>query len=181
MTLGCLVVMTANYQNDLGDLLALNRLLEAERARGRRNKKLLVFAVGLVLAGGAVGWGAVPLSSSWPLLGFVAAMAAVAFTLGPALERRSLDKEVHQTWQASGRHLGHQQLHLTEEAIVHRSSRGELRHAWSEVRRVARTDAHLFLFLGEAEALVVPGRALGADRLTALHHAAEERWRAARG
>lgn len=173
------MVMTAEYENSLDDLVALNGLLDEDRSRGRRQQKVLVFLVGLVLAGWALIWGTP--SSSWPLLLFVGAMAAVAFGLGPHLERRALRREVEQAWEESGRHLGAQRLELTHEALVHHSSQGELRRAWVEVDRILLTEDHLFLVWGEQEALVVPARVLGRDALGALAGEAEERWRVSRG
>ncbi len=169
------------YDNRFEDLLTLNQYLSTQEGRLRRNRRIGVYGVGFLLLGGAVGWGAAPWATAWPLFVFLGAMAAVALIVGPWLERRSIRAAVERSWEED-QHLGQQEISFSDLGVRHRSERGEIERSWDQVSGVVVEGDVLLLLLGESAAHVVPRRVFASDQIFRdLALRAQELWEEAGG
>lgn len=148
---------TIEFRRTLDDLFAFNVFL-SERLGHARRSTLSGAAVGFVFVAGVAWWryrdsGETVLAPV--LLGVAIAYATVwLLWLGPRRHRRCLWKTVNKLYGKSPE-TSHK-VALTEEGVQESSTGGNTFHSWRGIPEIARTDSHLFLFVGPASAHIVP-------------------------
>ena len=102
-------------------------------------------------------------------------VAAAAWILAfPWLLRSAYRRQVLNACQESGSALGARTLRAGPDGLCVAAGGEERRIEWGAVREVAETRRHIFIYVGEARALVIPKRAVGGDGARRLLESLEE-------
>ena len=152
--------MVIDYENSLDDIMALNLYHHQQSSEARRTRQILQYgppAALVLIALVQVSVFGSALTSSLPWLFFAGIWALfVPFSL-----RRSMRKKVAKMvlqgddTGVAGRH----KLSLSSDAVTDKISAKKTKTKWSEVRKIAATGGHLFIYISDTAAYIVPRRA----------------------
>lgn len=160
--------MQVRYKNTSDDFAAFNTFHFAHSPTHKRMVAIYVFVFGLAL-GVAVFF----LAKSFPLesvksmgeevnntsaaIQAVFVAAIYAFFL-PRILRRNIARQSRKLLR-EGRNktfLCEHQLEITEDGLVTRTPYSESKASWEAIERIARTEAHTFVYVSAVSALVIP-------------------------
>lgn len=155
---------TVHYEVTADDFIALN-LYHARHSQAVR-KKLMgirIMASGFMLGLPLLVYRAASPSTVLPWQVYVMAVfsAGVFFTLYPWLAVFDMYRRT-QKFLATGRHakmLGRQTLHMGPDGLVVSSQTAQATTPWAEVEQIVVTGGHIFIYIGNSRAYVVPRRA----------------------
>jgi hypothetical protein len=139
------------------DQLAFTRYHLRHSERARRNKRKGLFIVPPLLL--ATGAGLAFLPGWWALSGLVPVLMAAGYVwLYPrAYDQWVLNKTGDMAGQdPSGRFGGTQKMAVMPEGLALETPKGKAGVPWNKVREVVIAEAHIFVYLDEVNALIIP-------------------------
>ena len=149
------------YENTVDDAVALSKFHNARSPTARRNQRIgaVIVMLSTMLASLLV-FGSSDLSATL-LNGLIAYSMIVLFSLG--YHKLTGDRLIRKQYLGDNNRnfLGLHELELTDEGIHYRTEYNEGRMAWGLIERIESTPDHTFLFLGTANAMIIPH-----DRIT---------------
>jgi hypothetical protein len=152
--------MVVEFENSLDDVLALNLYHHQQSPKARRTRQLLQYGPAAILV--LVFLGQLVLTEASPISALPWLMFAVVWTLFvPFMLRRSMRKRVLQLFvEGKSRGMvGSHKLSLTSTGVTDKTGFGTTETAWRNVRKVVSTSEHLFIYVGDTAAHIVPRRA----------------------
>lgn len=146
------------------DLLAFQVMHFCTSAQGVRAKRVgQLFIVGSGLALAFAAW-QLTNPSSWVLAAIVATAVLGSFFYPRQFIRsitKRLDKDLSR--QKISHLIGPQTVRLTDEGVWIEDPRGRRTVPWAEVRHIRASNTHLYLYVEEAWAVIIPHRAFADD------------------
>lgn len=165
----------------MDDLVAFNVFLGAHIGQLRRAR--LWGGVGaLLVSGGAAYWqhsrAGRPEAAVALLAAGILAAGVWALWAAPWRQRSSIRSVVRRLYGEAALTL--HRVTVTEHGIHETRSQGDAFHSWSGIREIARTDDHLFVFVGRTSAHIIPVAAFpskgDADAFFAAVRERKARW-----
>ena len=152
--------MVIDYENLMEDILALNLYHHQQSTEGRRTRQILQYgppAILVLIALGQVSVFGTAITSSLPWLFFAGIWAFFV----PYSLRRNMKKKVARMvlGSDSSRITGQHKLSLSSDAVTDKGNSGKTKTKWAEVHKVVATSRHVFIYISDTAAHIVPRRA----------------------
>jgi hypothetical protein len=151
--------MVVEFENSLDDVLALNLYHHQQSSAAQRTRRLLQFGPAAILV--IVFLVQVSVSGASPISSLPWLMFAAVWTVFvPYMMRRSLKKRILQLY-AEGRDkgiVGKHTLSITSAGVTDKTRFGNTVTTWRDVRKVVATNEHVFIYVSDTVAHVVPRR-----------------------
>lgn len=152
--------MVIEFENSLEDVLALNMYHYEQSPGARRVRRLLQFGPAAIL--GLIFLAQIVFSGASPISALPWLMFAVVWTVFvPYMMRRSMRKRVLQLY-SGGRDkgiVGKHTLSLTSSGLTDKTGYGKTETAWRDVLKMIATTQHVFIYVSDTAAHIVPARA----------------------